>query len=890
MTTLTAANPSMGGTYLPSPSAVSPTALGSSLTGADIIRVLRQRLVMIIFLWIFLGGLAVGGVIFWRVKYPTYVTWSDIRVVSLDPVNPADPLERERPAEKEIERELQNQAFRVQTTEVLSAALAEPSVRQTEWFRQAQIDAKRYNERMEDLLLDVLSVGPLKDTNLVRVRGYWRVPSEVQTIVNTVVQKYRQQVERDKELSLGSLQSRLREEVDRARNAVENKKKEIEQFRTANEFSDSLIDQGREQLLLTSSLIEQLRIDVEGRKSLYNAVAGKHPKELGISPDLQAILNSDAVIVDLRRQLSFAEQNLRQAKDRYLDNHRTFQELQQAYDSIKQTYTEETAIRVVEYNAQMIAQAERNYLELQEQLIRLQGQHAEAQAVQQDRERKKAKYEDLILEQEMLRLAQQELEQKQRDVDIIHRQEQKVQIDIVSSAFKPESISSPQLLTFIPLGAFGALLLSVGFALLLEVSDKSVRTARDVMRTQLPVLGTIPTTDDDEVDIEHVETACLEAPHSVVAEAFRNLRANLFFSAPAEQQGVILVTSPSGGNGKTTIATNLAISIALSGRRVLLIDANFRRSSIPRIFPNTRVEGLSNILIGQGYLKDYVTETAVPGLDVLSAGPIPPNPAELLGSSYLRDVVVDARSRYDQVIFDGPPVLLVSDAMVLAGAVDGCLLVCQYRKTSRGALQRSQSNLEAIGARIFGAVLNEVQTRAGGYFRKVYREFYDYQDSEDEAGRPRPQLDVSSIGALSGESRVRPHNGARGDIGGHRLAEADYAAESGESAFGVGQSGHEVRDAIPDEVAPVESAGAYSTIGEREFGDLGRDYPLPDIDRIEIPRPDELDAPRDDFASAVTGSDQLGDALDTDDFKIDDDFDLGDDLGDFDRDDGGRRR
>jgi hypothetical protein len=158
-----------------------------------------------------------------------------------------------------------------------------------------------------------------------------------------------------------------------------------------------------------------------------------------------------------------------------------------------------------------------------------------------------------------------------------------------------------------------------------------------------------------------------------------------------------------------------------------------------------REEGLSNLLIGQGRLSDVVTPTSVPGLDVLGAGPIPPNPAELLGGSYLRDVIVDARSQYDQVLFDGPPVLLVSDAIVLAGAVDGVMVVCRYRATSRGALHRTLAQLEAINARVFGAVINFVETRAGGYFRKAYREFYEYMEPEEgeEGLPPRRRLDLA---------------------------------------------------------------------------------------------------------------------------------------------------
>jgi capsular exopolysaccharide synthesis family protein len=310
-----------------------------------------------------------------------------------------------------------------------------------------------------------------------------------------------------------------------------------------------------------------------------------------------------------------------------------------------------------------------------------------------------------------------------------------------------------------------------------------------------------------------------------VAEAFKNLRANLFFSAPAEQQSTILVTSPSGGNGKTTVASNLAIAIALTGRRVLLIDANFRRAALPRIFSGMRTDGLSNILIGQGHLDDYVTASSVPGLDLVSAGPIPPNPAELLGSSSLRDMLLEARARYDQIILDGPPVLLVSDAIVLSGAVDGVILVCQYRATSRGALQRSQSQLNAVNANIYGAVLNRVESRAGGYFRKNYREFYQYSEPDEDAA-DRPKLDGAS--AVAAATQVPGEDSATSlgmEAGEGGVSVAQAAADSelglGEDATAAGGS-----DALDQEIASLgadlESGASLS--GDSELG-LSPDEP-----------------------------------------------------------------
>jgi capsular exopolysaccharide synthesis family protein len=258
-----------------------------------------------------------------------------------------------------------------------------------------------------------------------------------------------------------------------------------------------------------------------------------------------------------------------------------------------------------------------------------------------------------------------------------------------------------------------------------------VRTTRDVIRyLNVPILGTVPDADDEEVEIECIERAVRDVPHSMVTEAFRAIRTNMQFSAPAERMRSVVVTSPKPEDGKTTVACNLAASLASSGRRVLLIDANFRRPAIYRFFEGVPPEGLSNILVATGRLTDHVVKTNLGNLDVLGSGPTPPNPAERLGSKFMRDLLEEAMAHYDQLIIDAPPVLLASDASVLAQAVDGVILVLRARENSRGVAQRAVSLLNHVSAHLFGVVLNAAQIRRGGYFREQLRTFYDYQPDE----------------------------------------------------------------------------------------------------------------------------------------------------------------
>lgn len=876
MTTLTAATPSTGGSMLSGTAPRPGAPAGAGLSSSDIVQILRQRLVFICVVWFFMSGLSIAFTFYMRTYHPDYRANALIRVDSIHPPSPTEPLKEQTTRQEEIDRELQNQVLLVKSPAVLQKAVVDPDLRRTVWFKEAEEEAKRKNESVLDILDDTIAASPLRNSNFLNVAASWRIPKELPILVNTVVQKYVAEIDRQQKNSIRSSEDQLGKELDLAQKAYEAVKQEIEAFRQTADFSSITSQEASETVLTLQALVTELEVDTLGRKTQWETLQNVTPEEMPITADLQALLNQDPTILRLERDLVSAEQNLNLVLQRFGPNHRTAKNSRFNRDSIAMQVQQERAIKTLDYQKQQLEYAQRAYLESQEQLLALKEKLIDAKAEQNDKDIKKARYESLLDERDQARFRYETLLQNKNDVGMVLRQKTTVQIAIQSSAIEPQRMSSPDLMIWIPAGCLFGLAISVGLAFLLEMSDKSVRTSRDVLRTHLPVLGTIPTTDDDEVEIERVETASLDAPHSIVAEAFRNLRANLFFSAPAEQQGVILVTSPSGGNGKTAVSSNLAIAIALSGRRVLLIDANFRRAGLPRIFPKMKAEGLSNILIGQGSLEDYATQTSVPGLDVLSAGPVPPNPAELLGSSYLRDVIVDARSRYDQVIFDGPPVLLVSDAMVLAGSVDGCLLVCQYRQTSRGALQRTQASLGAINARIFGAVLNMVQTRAGGYFRKAYREFYEYHEVDEEAGDSLPQLDGADSGTPPAPPPDAPSPGG--------------AAESRQEDDTALLDADDLRDLrTEDDVAvPVDpsSLGGVQDLDIFEDHDFGmREGPLtpPALDAPDWPEPPAGEAdgglgdPLTDLDSEAPLGDDLAD-LDSEDFKIDEILDMDVDL------------
>jgi capsular exopolysaccharide synthesis family protein len=301
-------------------------------------------------------------------------------------------------------------------------------------------------------------------------------------------------------------------------------------------------------------------------------------------------------------------------------------------------------------------------------------------------------------------------------------------VSIGAYATEPRERSQPQLKIMIPVGIALGLMIGFGLAFLLELTDTSIKNPGDVTRRlELPLLGMVPHVDDMEEDLKDIYKVVLESPLSPAAEAFRHIRTNLFFSGPLQSRRSLLVTSPASEDGRTTVVTNLAICIAQAGKKVLIVDSNFRQAALTRIFPSASgSQGLSSALVGAVGWRDAVVATEIPNLSVMPAGPMPPNPAELLGSEFARRMVEEMKAEYDQVIFDGSPVMIVTDARVLSTQVDGVIMVVRAGVSNLGEVHRSLDQLARVGSHVLGAVLQGVRMTAGGYLKKNYEAFYEY--------------------------------------------------------------------------------------------------------------------------------------------------------------------
>jgi capsular exopolysaccharide synthesis family protein len=296
------------------------------------------------------------------------------------------------------------------------------------------------------------------------------------------------------------------------------------------------------------------------------------------------------------------------------------------------------------------------------------------------------------------------------------------------------------------IGLIFGLILGVGVAVVIDGMNTSIRRRDDLEKIlNVPGLAVIPRFLGSETSVSRLAgvlpgkskngtngsrsakraqgLVTVHDARSSSAEAYRTLRTNLIFSQSVQTLRTLVVTSPAPSEGKTTTAANLAVSFAQQGMRVLLVDCDLRRSRIHKMFNVPREPGMTELILGQQDQESVVRETGVTGLYVLPSGVLPPNPSEMLGGERMRKTLAGLSEAFDLIVLDTPPLLAASDAAILATISDGVVLVVRAGVTEAEAGQQAIAQLQSVGARVVGAVLNDPDSKLeqyGGYYN------YDY--------------------------------------------------------------------------------------------------------------------------------------------------------------------
>jgi len=348
----------------------------------------------------------------------------------------------------------------------------------------------------------------------------------------------------------------------------------------------------------------------------------------------------------------------------------------------------------------------------------------------------------------------------------IQRAEQFNNVRVIEPAEAPTGPTGPNRNQTILLAFFVSLALGIGLAYFMENLNTTIRTVEDVNRfTQLPLLAVIPSLTDilpngrrngigsNGIRSIELKSAAMKAANSsfeplndipdkpvivdsmkmfsAAAEAYRMLRTSILLSTPGRPPKTMMVTSSQPGDGKTTTAFNIALALTQLKAEVVIVDCDMRKPRIHKLLQLTKSEGLSSLLANGGDLNKFISRTPVPHLSVLPCGYVPPNPSELISSESMKELLRSLAERFDYVIVDSPPLFSVSDPIILSTLVDGVILVIKSGQSKSELVRRACQDLSAVGAKVLGVTLNNLNIRKDGYdYYNSYRQYVDYVDQD----------------------------------------------------------------------------------------------------------------------------------------------------------------
>jgi capsular exopolysaccharide synthesis family protein len=584
---------------------------------------------------------------------------------------------------------------------------------------QADATEAQAQARALTAFLTHLEVAPVRASRLVDVKFQSPDPELAANVVNALAQAYIDQDLLSKVAAAKQVSDVLEKQLQAQRKQVEESESRLQQYRERT----AAISTGQRETLgsqkmagLNNALVQATAARLE-KEAMYGDVEkiAEDPAALETFP----AISSNALVQTLKTQLGrFRRDRAQLLADRLEVKHPKVQ----AVDSlIRET---ESELRVEIDKAVESLRREYQAAVTHENTVRNALAEQTRESVQQ--QQKEATYDELERAARADRQIFDSLVQRAKETGVTGTLRGS-NIRIVDAADVPTTPVSPRVVRSMMLASVAGLVLAIGFAFFFEYFDNRIKTP-DEIKTYLGLkpLGLVPLTD---APAQNSTPLLLHPVPPNFAEAFRIVRTNVLFTQVPAQKRSLAVTSTSPGEGKTMVACNLAIGLAMTGERVLLIDADMRRPRVHTCLGVPQGPGLSDLITGQTTVKESVRPSTLPTLWVLPCGTIPANPAELLSTARFRKLVQQSLSQFDWVLIDTPPVLAVTDGAIIANLAGAVLFVVGAEATARPTAQTAIDQLAAAKANVIGAVLNRVNLKRNGffyfnYYRRDYEHYY----------------------------------------------------------------------------------------------------------------------------------------------------------------------
>ncbi len=709
------------------------------MTPKDIWQIVRRHIWLIIILTMLGAFSGVGGYLVLAKYRPTFRSHTFVEVLSPDIKDPMQ-ITSVGTNEKRMYGHRVSIAGRIRHRTTLMKLLEREEIQKTKWFNQF---GENKGSRLKNAIKDLekrFGVSPSRDGDTITLSMVCRYKYEAPKIVNEMIKMFLASHGESKRKEIAAKMTNLKQQQTTVQREIDDISGTITSVREKWDFIDLKDRDQRDTATLKldnlelernslNLLIQQAKTNIE---TLQKQATGP------VNEQIEHQIENDPVALMLAQRLVNTRTELAAKLTKFGENHDEIRRIREHLERIVQERLARKSYIAEQTRQSNLKNAIDDFAVLNSRSEELTKMLEKAAARKKDLEMARVEYEKKKVLLDERQAVLDDLKLQVEKMKMMYQDPDMPKIRRGPEAPVPLQRHSPSKMIYIPGGTMLGFMFAMGLAFLIELLNDLLRTPRDIVRhLNTRLLAVIPDASEDrQLRKVKLENVVGNAPYSIVSESYRQLRTTLKLADSSAESKVFLISSPASGDGKTSVAANLAMSLVSEEKKVLLIDANFWRPAIGEIFANKTkdddeisVLGLGDYLEANASIDDIITSTNIDGLAIIPTGTKSDQSSEKLGGDIMKKLIADAKGKYDYVIIDGPPVLLVSDTKMLAKLTDGTIMVCNANLTTRGVGQRVLKELNQIDAVVTGCVLFAAKSMKGGYFQEQFRLQKQYQNN-----------------------------------------------------------------------------------------------------------------------------------------------------------------
>jgi len=574
------------------------------------------------------------------------------------------------------------------------------------------------------VISSAIIVEPIRGTKIVQVRFVSTNPKFAAILVNRIAEAYIEALLDMRMHSSGMTLQWIGGQINDERDKLEKSERVLQEYMRDSDIITienklAVLPQKLSELSIQLTRAEAKRKEFEGLSERLNSI----PESLE-GADSMPVISEDPIVSSLKIHLIESERKMNELSKKYGPKHPELRDAVNDVNILRQQLNQEIrrVIASVEEGFKLAKINEKKLTELlnesKQEALEVNEKFIQYGVLERDVETNRKIFESLLK-----RMGEQSINEEIQSVKVFH----------LEKAETPRRPYSPRKTLNMIVGLLIGTLGGIGCAFFMEYFDNTVKSPDEIEEKYgIPVIGMVSLlkSKGKDGDDKRIETIVMDEPKAAISESFKALRTAIMLSSAESPPRSLLVTSMGPEEGKTSTSINLALAVSRFHKKVLVLDCDLRKPRIHKIFGIDNSKGLSTYLAGDD--MDVITELADGGLSVVTSGPIPPDPSELLGSKRFDTFISNMSEKFDLIICDSPPVMSVSDALVLASKMEGTVIVARAGKATHDMLSKGLKALSDVTARIVGILINAIEVRKGDYYYyKYYNNYYSYEYSEE---------------------------------------------------------------------------------------------------------------------------------------------------------------